>query len=248
MKRTLLALLLLSCFVSALASAQTSGASPQAVSIASRAVAAFSLTPVRQIHLTGTAKAYAGSLEPSGTFDATLQSTGDVKMQLDIGELSRTDTVGAFAGLRHCQWTRQDGVVHDAALHNCMAALNWMIPTLDLQSRFTKLKQDLTSDTDQGTAVRVLSLTQLPGDPSPEATAFFRLSTTKLSLDQSTFLPVSLGFDIHPDNDVNTNITILVRYSDYRQVNGVSIPFHIQKYLDNGLNLDLQIESAEVQR
>jgi len=31
-------------------------------------------------------------------------------------------------------------------------------------------------------------------------------------------------------------------FSNYHQVNGVQVPFHVQKYLNNSLSLDLQIQ------
>lgn len=242
-------LLLLQCCIAASAQIATTStpASSQPTEVAIAAVAAFSSAPVRQIRLTGTAKAYAGSLQPTGTFTVTLQATGETKLQLSLAELSRTETTGPFADPRHCQWAGQDGVMHDVAHHNCQLAVSWLIPVLDLQSRLTKLNQNVTAETDQGTAVQDLSLTQPPGDTSPSAALISMLSTAKLSLDASTLRPTSLSFNIHPDADAGLNIPIVVRYSDYRQVNGVTLPFHIQKYLNNGLALDLQVESAEVQ-
>ena len=65
-----------------------------------------------------------------------------------------------------------------------------------------------------------------------------RLSTVDVYLDASSSLPVALDFKGHSDKDMNTDVPIEVRYSDYRQVNGVSVPFHVQRYLNNGLVLD----------
>lgn len=35
-----------------------------------------------------------------------------------------------------------------------------------------------------------------------------------------------------------------IHFSDYRTVNGVPIPFHVQKYVNNSLTLDLQFQTA----
>ncbi len=63
-------------------------------------------------------------------------------------------------------------------------------------------------------------------------------------LDSTTFLPAVTTFNIHPDNNALLDIPIEVRFSDYRAVNGVQVPFHVQKFLNNGLILDLQFQTA----
>jgi hypothetical protein len=35
-----------------------------------------------------------------------------------------------------------------------------------------------------------------------------------------------------------------VRFSDYRTVDGTQVPFHIEKYLNGGLILDLHLQTA----
>ena len=118
--------------------------------------------------------------------------------------------------------------------------MNWAIPVLALQSMGSTLSRSLSGTTD-------LTLSHPPFDSSAAGVRFAQLSSGKLSLDQSTFLPTSLSFNIHPDHDESINIPIVVRYSDLRKVSGASIPFHIEKYLNNGLTLDLRVENASVQ-
>lgn len=225
----------------------TSDKPAQVLPAAAQGIAAFASAPVHQVQLNGTASAYVGSLQPSGTFSATLDSTGHTKLQLVIGELSRIETTEAFGNTRKCKWAGQDGVEHDVAHHNCQIAVNWLVPDLDLQARITALTEAVVAKNEQGVAFQELALTQPPGDLSAPAALISRLSSVKVSLDPITFLPASLKFNIHPDNDAGLNIPIIVHYSDYRQINGVSLPFRIQKYLNNGLVLDLQVENAEVQ-
>jgi hypothetical protein len=65
-------------------------------------------------------------------------------------------------------------------------------------------------------------------------------------LDATTLLPAAATFNIHPDNDSGRDFPIEVQFSDYRSVSGTQIPFHVQKFLNNGLILDLQFSSAAV--
>jgi hypothetical protein len=50
-----------------------------------------------------------------------------------------------------------------------------------------------------------------------------------------TFLPVSTTFNTHPDSNANVNIAVEVAYSDFRRVDGVLIPFEMEKKV-NGIN------------
>ena len=250
MLRFALGLLLSSSFVCAQAPAplQTQTATVTASTVTTQAIAAFSALPVTQIQLSGTAKAYAGSSQPSGTFTATLKSTGESTLQLNMDALSRTETAGPWASPPQCAWTGTDGVQHSAADHNCRVALTWLVPDLTLQARVTSLAQQLSAASETAPGTYRLSLSESHSEFSPDLnTLLNNLSTAKLAVDQITFLPATLDFNLHPDKDANTNIAIEVRYTDYRQVNGATIPFHIQRYLNNGLALDLQVETAVVQ-
>ena len=71
-----------------------------------------------------------------------------------------------------------------------------------------------------------------------------RLSTTDIYFDPVSFLPLAIGFKTHPDNDLKTDIPIEIQFADYRVVNGVQIPFHIQQMLNGGVILDFSVTSA----
>jgi hypothetical protein len=63
-------------------------------------------------------------------------------------------------------------------------------------------------------------------------------------LDFASLLPVAFVFNVHPDDDATTNIGVEIDFSSYEAVNGVQIPFHIQKLISNGLALDVVLSSA----
>jgi hypothetical protein len=74
------------------------------------------------------------------------------------------------------------------------------------------------------------------------------LSPFDLVLAPGTHLPQYALFTAHPDNPgLNTNITVRIAYSDYRRISGVMIPFHIQRFVNGSLVLDLAISTAFVQ-
>jgi outer membrane lipoprotein-sorting protein len=53
-----------------------------------------------------------------------------------------------------------------------------------------------------------------------------------------------MTFNVHPDNISTEDIPLVIRFSDYRVVDGAQIPFHVEKYMNNGLILDLHFQSA----
>jgi len=219
--------------------------SPSAISVAAQAIAAFSPVSVNQIQISGTAKAYAGSSKPSGTFTATLKSTGESTLELNLSELSRTEMVGSFGDPNGCSWSGADGTAESVPIHNCLHALNWILPALSLQSHSSGLNLQIPAATTGG-QLQVAQPEPLQG--SKRAKALMReASTVVLTLDPSTHSPLQMSFNVHPDDDAARDIPVLVKYSDYRQVSEATIPFHIQKYVNNGLVLDLTIESANVQ-
>ncbi|HKI12751.1 MAG TPA: hypothetical protein VKA02_11595 [Candidatus Acidoferrum sp.] len=72
------------------------------------------------------------------------------------------------------------------------------------------------------------------------------MTQVDLYLDPTTSLPVSYVFNSHPDNNAGLDIPTEIRYSDYKNVGGVQIPFHVQKFINNTLTLDLQFQNASL--
>jgi hypothetical protein len=70
------------------------------------------------------------------------------------------------------------------------------------------------------------------------------LSEVDLYLDASTIRPLSYVFNSHPDNDALIDLPTEIRYSNYQNINGVLIPLHVQKFVNNSLTVDLQFNDA----
>jgi hypothetical protein len=232
---------------------------PQAVALIQRALAALvGRATVSDVTLTGTAQRIAGSDEETGTSTLTAMSVGNSKLSLSFPSavsseirnsagtpLSETSTtqgpqpVGA--------WSGPDGVLHATAEHNLMTDASWFFPAFtinDVSASQSFVLSYIGSETHNGlSALHVTAWRTFPGfTQAPPLLS--HLTQMDLYLDPASCMPVALDFNIHPDNNATLDIPVEIRFSGYQPVNGVQVPFHVQKYLNNGLVLDLQFNNA----
>jgi hypothetical protein len=97
---------------------------------------------------------------------------------------------------------------------------------------------------DGQSVIHVIASQQFPTLSGDLASLMQHLTQTDIFLDPNTNLPVAFGFNTHPDNNALLDIPVEIRFSDYRSVSGAQIPFHVQKFLNNSLLLDLQFQTA----
>lgn len=233
-------------------SATSQGASAQA--LLSQLSAAFSGNRViQQVQLSGSAIWYAGDSEDSGSATLTASTNGSLQVQLSLGSMGLRTEMATGSGLgASCQWTGADGTVHGIDSGNCLKPMAWFMPALSLQPSLVPNylgAVDLGSGTvgDSATAYRHLQSQLVFGGVSGGTTAaIMQLSTTDLGLDPVSLLPAVLAYSAHPDSGAPTSIAIEIHYSDYRSVEGVQIPFHIQRYVNGALQLDIAVNSAEI--
>jgi hypothetical protein len=234
----------------------TPGANPN--STLGQLAAAFSGGQVvQQIQLTGTATWTAGSLVDSGTAALTASTTGSSQMQLNLASTGqRTETQTGTGSSAVCQWAGSDGVAHQLSVESCWRPALWFLPAISLQP---SLLQNSTGVVDLGAGTVGASTniyrhlqggllaSGLPtGFSTSLATAIAQQSTEDLGLDPASLLPAVLAYTVHPDNGASTPIAIEIHYSNYQTVNGVQIPFLIQRYINGSLQLSIVVSSAQV--
>jgi hypothetical protein len=210
-------------------------------------------TPLTDITLTGTARRIAGSTDESGS--ATLKATSTasrIDLSLPSGDRSEIrNNVGSPAPGAAAQpqgsWSDANGS-HPMSFHNLLTEPSWFAPAFALSHSLGAngyTANYIGHETKDSIAVEHFTVAStFPGLDATTAATFQRLSQIDLYLDSSTLLPSSMSFNIHPDNNMLLDIPIDIHFSDYRAVNGAQIPFHVQKFLNNGLILDLQFTNA----
>jgi hypothetical protein len=237
--RKALAILSLILLFVVLAPAQSS---PQALQYAAQAITALTgSTAVSDITINANATRTVGSDVGTGT--ATLYAKGQyeslINMVLSTGNrsetLNGTDQTTGPQG----EWIDAGGTPHLYSPFNCVTDASWFYPALSSLA-FTNNQNQLLSyvgaETLNGEAVQHLQSTW-NGSP---------LTTMDFYLDATTFLPVATNLNVHPDSNSSTNIPVQILFSNYQNVNGVEVPFHIQELLNGTVLLDVTVTGAVI--
>jgi len=216
---------------------------PQALALAAQSVAAMTGgSQTNDINLTGTAVWTAGSDQQKGNVTLSAKGFAESRMELAFSDSQRSEIRNSSGGL----WAGTDGIYHDIALHNCWTDASWFFPALGSLASSLASKPDIVF-TYIGS---VSTQPQLQHLRAYMYNATFpdvqQLSAMDFYMDSRTSLPAVVTFNEHPDIDQGLNIPVQVMFSDYRNVNGAMIPFHIQRYVNNSLRLDIQLVSTSV--
>lgn len=248
----------------------TSG--PQANAIIQRSLLVLTGgVPISDVTLTGTARRIAGSDDETGTATLKANTSGDSRVDLALPSGNRSEirnhsavpvagslpaslpTSVAQAPQPAGVWSGPDGTPHGMANQNVMTDATWFFPAATLTRVLSSNTYTLTyigPEDLNGQPVTHLEVFQLPQPAmnAPQQTSFLirHLSQMDLYLNSNTLLPVSLSFNIHPDDDPGIDIPTEIQFSDYTPVNGIPVAFHLQKYVNNSLVLDLNLNSVTV--
>jgi hypothetical protein len=204
------------------------------------------------VNLNATAVWTAGSLQQSGTAQLQANADGSTNVQLALGPASRTEVQTKADSSRTCTWIDNAGNNHDVLGPNCLIAIPWFSPSLFTQTcvRLPALL-GITDDgavTKSGSTFHQVSyLLNLTGADASSTSQMVSQSTVNVFYDPQTFLPASLEYFIHPDNNDLQNIPVRVVFSNYQPVSGIMLPFQIEKYVNRTLQLRLDVSNASIQ-
>ena len=230
-----------------LAAPQTAARDPQALTLIGSALKALTgPVAVNDVTLQATVSYVAGSDEESGTATLTARGNQESLVQLNLSGGTRQEIRNGPAGA----WIGPDGTAHSMALHNCWTDASWFFPALTLEAVAADPQTAVSylgTDTSKGRPLLHLRVTRAPaGQAASVAALILGLSTMDIYLDPQSLLPLVLDFDVHPDNDVNTNIPVEIEFGNFQNLNGVLVPLQIQKYLQGTLLLNLVVTNLTV--
>ena len=237
-------------FVSSFLLAQQNppASSLNAATLAAQSVAAMTGgAGVADVTLTGTVTWFAGSDTETGTATLLAKGTGESRMDLNLNSGTRTEIRNASTAIPQGKWLNPNGMTGPFAWHNCWTDSGWFFPVLSSLANFSNSSFVFTyvgQETWNGVAAQHLRVYQVAPTATTVAVPIQGLSMMDFYVDPTSLLPLAVDFNTHPDSDTNTNIQMEVRFANYQAVNGVQIPFHIQRLMNGGLALDLLITNA----
>jgi hypothetical protein len=244
--------LLLLVSTACLAQTPLPASDPQAVSYASQSMAAMvSGTSVSDIALTGTATWTLGPDTETGT--GTLEGKGlsESRMVLTLSDGNRTEVRNGTSGSNLGNWFGPDGSLHEMANQNCWTDTVWFFPALSNSlSNLAGANVVLTyigQETRGSSEVQhIHSYVYAAGQSTTQIAYFQNISAMDFYLDSTTLLPLAVTFNAYPDTDTNTTLAVEIDFSNYMAVNGVQVPFHIQKYFQGNRLADFTVSTATV--
>ena len=208
---------------------------------------------VHQVQLSGNAIWYAGALEDSGSVTLTASADGSYQMQLGLAATGqRTESQAGSGSSADCQWVGADGVAHETSTANCWRPMVWFMPAISLQpSRlsgsfaFTDLG-NTTVGSDPNVYRDVRGCAAFSNLSPRVAAVVANQSMMDIGLDLQSSLPSVIAYAETPDSGPATAINVEIHYSDYRAVNGVQIPFQIQRFVNGSLQLQINVSTVQV--
>jgi hypothetical protein len=224
---------------------------PQAVSLATQAMAALTNgVAVSDVTLNANATWIAGSDNETGTATLLAKGTGESRLDISLSAGTRTEIRNDGTSFPQGASVQNGGNQQPWAMHNCWTTASWFFPALSLlgsTSDASLIFSYVGQETRSGVNVLHLRIYRYLSGQTPSFVLLTQtVSTTDFYLDSASLLPVAMTLNTHPDDDANTNISLEIDFFNYQTINGVKTPLHIQKLLSGGLALDVVVTSAAV--
>ena len=136
------------------------------------------------------------------------------------------------------------------ALHNCQNIAAWFSPLSIIQAALatSAVAQYIGRETRNGIPVDHIRFSRQLANfrSASEAAIFSQLSQTDIYLDANTHVPLAIAWKAHFDNDYRSDVPVEIRFAGYGANQGVSVPARIQRLVAGSLNLDLRINSVQL--
>jgi hypothetical protein len=180
----------------------------------------------------------------TGTLTLRALGLNESRMDLALSDGTLTEIRDSQTGAPLGQWISQNNSSGYFASQNCWTDSAWFFPVLSsLSVGPTTVLSYIGKETRNGVTVQHIQSYQFISGtffgPTPQ-----QLSTIDFFLDATTFLPTAVAFNVHPDDDMGTNLAVEIDYSEYQKFNGISVPTHIQKLQQGNPLIDITITDA----
>jgi hypothetical protein len=225
---------------------QPAASSPLAITYAAQSIIALTGgAPVSDVTLTGSVTWNGGETD-AGTATLRALGTGESRMDLALANGTRTEIRDAQTGVTIGKWIAPNNASGNFAWHNCQTDAAWFFPALgSLTAGQGVVLSYVGQESRNGATVQhIQSYVSQSGQSAVAGLNPQQLSAIDFYLDATTLLPITITFDVHPDNNQAINLLVEVDFSNYQTINGIAMPMHIQKYQQGNLMIDLVLSAA----
>jgi hypothetical protein len=135
------------------------------------------------------------------------------------------------------------------ASHNLLSPTSWFCPGVALEDILASgqlTAEFIGNEQKNGATLSHFTILTPRTGTTTQDTLLVHLSQFEIFLDPQTLRPAYIDFNDHPDNDAGTDIHIEIHFDQYTNVNGIWIPFVVQKYINSSVALTLQVQSAAI--
>jgi hypothetical protein len=197
------------------------------------------------VTLTGSVERTAGSTHETGTVTLLAKSDGSGRIDFALNDGSSSQIFANFQNVGDCTSIDKSGVSHSTTSHNCLGAGLWFLPQIVFPNALAQTDLDILTDSKQPTAVLLRS----KHVDRPKSRLLAKLTSVGdrwLYFDPNTQYLSKCVFNSHPEDNALFDVEHEVVFSDYRVIQGVVLPFHIQHYVQNQLLLDITVSGAAI--
>lgn len=217
----------------------------QAVSLAQQSnIALTGSVPVGDVSLSATVISLLDNRDTgSGTLAA--KGWGQSRVDLTLGSGVQSEVRNISNGVPFGSWAKNGSPSVRCAQHNSWTDAGWFFPGLSSLTQTNNpnfVFKYVGQEQHGGVNAQHIQVFQSPAS-SPDIR---RLSRMDFYLDSVSLLPLAISFNTHADLDMNVDIPTEVRFANYQAVNGIQVPFHMQRMLNGELILDVTITSVSL--
>ncbi len=219
---------------------------PEALNLVQQSIIALSGgAAISDVTLSGTATWTVASKSETASATLLAKGTGESRfdMTLSAGPRSEIRNDGSSTALG--ELLASDGSVLQWGLNNCLVNAVWFFPQLSVLGATgdpTLIFLYIGQETRNGVTVQHIQSYRYS---STETATIQQLSTMDVYLDASSFLPVTFAFNVQ-STDGSQTISLEVDFSNYQPLNGIQLPFRVQRYVAGNLGFDFTLTSAQL--
>lgn len=214
---------------------------PQALSLVSQSITALTGgTIISDVTLSGNA------VWNNGIESAILKAkgTGESRFDISLSAGPRSEIRNDESSTALGEVLAPEGSIFQWSLQNCMVNATWFLPQLSvlgITGDATLIFSYIGQENRSGEAVQHIQSYRYS---STNTAAVQQWSTMDIYLDATSLLPTAFVFNTY-STDGSQTIPVEIDFSNYQAINGIQVPFQIQRSVAGNLGLSFSVVSVQ---